>query len=205
MIDLGAVVLCGGKSTRMGTPKPLLSLGKTTLLERVVERVARVVDHVVVVAAAGQPLPPLPERVRVAFDTAPDRGPLEGLAVGLMSLEKDVRLAFVTTTDAPFVASSVVRRLAALCDGTAAIPKLEGRTHPLTAVYATHLGAVARRLVEAGERRASTLGDRTMARLVARQEMLDDPLVAAEDPQLATFQNLNTPEDYEAARRALSG
>jgi len=53
----GGIVLCGGKSTRMGVPKATLPFGPETMLQRVVRLLGTVVSPVVVVAAQGQPLP----------------------------------------------------------------------------------------------------------------------------------------------------
>ena len=47
----GGIVLCGGKSERMGRPKLLLPFGDETMLARVVRIVGQVVSPVVVVAA----------------------------------------------------------------------------------------------------------------------------------------------------------
>ena len=47
----GGIVLCGGKSTRMGRPKLSLPFGDETMLSRVVRIVSQVVSPVVVVAS----------------------------------------------------------------------------------------------------------------------------------------------------------
>jgi molybdopterin-guanine dinucleotide biosynthesis protein A len=70
----------------MGRSKAMLPFGPETLLERVVRLLGEAVDVTVVVAAPGQKLPELPPSVVVAHDRQPDRGPLEGLAVGLQIL-----------------------------------------------------------------------------------------------------------------------
>ncbi|MGH2712798.1 MAG: NTP transferase domain-containing protein, partial [Thermoleophilaceae bacterium] len=65
----------------MGRPKAVLEWHGTTLLQRVVGIVGRVVDGpVVVVRAPGQELPSLPAGVVVATDAREGRGPLQGLA-----------------------------------------------------------------------------------------------------------------------------
>ena len=53
---IAGVVLCGGKSQRMGRSKADLVFGSETLLERVVRILQEVVDHVVVVTAPNQTL-----------------------------------------------------------------------------------------------------------------------------------------------------
>ena len=61
MNDVGAIVLCGGMSRRMGRPKAWLPFGPDeVMLQRVVRLVREVVGPVVVVAAPEQELPMLP-------------------------------------------------------------------------------------------------------------------------------------------------
>jgi len=73
----GAIVLCGGKSTRMGTSKAALPFGPESMLQRVVRLLGTVVSPIVVVAARDQVLPGLPEKIIVARDEV---GVLEGIA-----------------------------------------------------------------------------------------------------------------------------
>ena len=82
----GGIVLCGGKSTRMGVSKATLPFGPETMLQRVVRLLGTVVSPVVVVAAREQSLPELPDDITVARDEREQRGPLEGLRAGLTAL-----------------------------------------------------------------------------------------------------------------------
>jgi len=75
-MNAGAIVLCGGKSSRMGSPKALLPFGPETMLQRVVRRLAGVVSPIVVVAAVDQRLPELSHQVIVTRDEQQGRGPL---------------------------------------------------------------------------------------------------------------------------------
>jgi molybdenum cofactor guanylyltransferase len=81
MAEAAGIVLAGGRSTRMGTPKAALEWHGSTLLRRLTGIVARAVDRpVVVVRAPGQALPPLPDAVEVVEDAGEGRRPLQGLA-----------------------------------------------------------------------------------------------------------------------------
>ena len=87
-MTLGAVILCGGQSRRMGQPKAWLPFGRERLLQRVVRLVSTAAEHVAVVAAPGQELPPLPASVVLARDPVRGKGPLQGLAAGLAALAR---------------------------------------------------------------------------------------------------------------------
>src|SRR5438552_9005872 len=102
-MTLGALVLCGGQSRRMGQPKAWLPFGPERMLQRVVRLVGEAVGPIVVVAAPGQDLPPLPDAVTIVRDPISGRGPLQGLAAGLAALPEAVELAYATATDVPFL------------------------------------------------------------------------------------------------------
>src|SRR6478752_6382608 len=140
---VGAIVLAGGRSSRMGTPKALLNWHGSTLVRRVTGILQRVADPVVVVHADGQELPPLPGVERVV-DHAPDRGPLEGMAAGLRAVAGRCPAVFVSGTDLPFLHPDLVLALAAARrDHDVAVPVADGHVHHLCAVYGTDLLAAA--------------------------------------------------------------
>jgi molybdenum cofactor guanylyltransferase len=104
-----AVVLAGGRSLRMGSAKASLEWHGSTLLRRVTGVVARAVDGpVVVVRSPGQALPPLAAAVEVRTDPAEGLGPMQGLGAGLAAVAGRADVAFVSSTDLPFLHSAFV-------------------------------------------------------------------------------------------------
>src|SRR3954454_5365268 len=100
MADTAGIVLAGGRSSRMGTPKAALEWHGSTLLRRVCGIVGRAVDGaVVVVRAPGPPLPALPDSIAGGEDAREGRGPLQGLAAGLAAVRDDAPAAYVSSTD----------------------------------------------------------------------------------------------------------
>src|SRR6266542_1504074 len=84
MSTSAGIVLAGGRSSRMGTPKAALEWHGSTLLRRTAGIISRVVSGpVVVVRAPGQALPVLPGHVEVVDDPREGLGPVQGLAAGL--------------------------------------------------------------------------------------------------------------------------
>ncbi len=135
--------------------------------------------------------------LRVVRDPVSFRGPLQGLATGLAALPDAVELAFATATDVPFLKPAWIQRLVALIGAAdLAIPDVDGRLHPLAALYrrATVRPAIAS-LLAAARMRPVFLMETLKTRLVTADEM------RGVDPDLSTLQNLNTPADYEAALR----
>jgi molybdopterin-guanine dinucleotide biosynthesis protein A len=194
-MTLGAVVLCGGISQRMGQPKCWLPFGPEPMLARVVRLAGEAVQSIVVVAAPGQELPQLPEGVIIARDTISGRGPLQGLAAGLGAMPARVEFVYASATDAPFLEPRWITRLAELIGADdIAMPYVQDRHHPLAALYrrATVLPAM-EALLAAGRLRPIALLDLLKARLITPDELR--PI----DPKLGTLLNLNTPDDYRKA------
>ena len=110
------IVLAGGRSSRMGTPKAWLDWHGSTLLRRVCGLVARGAGGpVVVVRAPGQELPELADGVRVVDDEREGRGPLQGILAGLQAVDTDV--AFVASVDLPQLHPRFVAAVCRAADG----------------------------------------------------------------------------------------
>jgi molybdopterin-guanine dinucleotide biosynthesis protein A len=195
---IGGIVLCGGKSTRMGTSKALLPFGDETMLQRVVRLLASVLSPIVVVAAPGQELPALPSDVMVTRDEREGRGPLEGLRAGLKALPLDVDAAYVTSCDVPLLVPAFVGRMIELVAGyDIAVMEIDGFAHPLSAVYCRSSLPHVEQLLAQDRLRPAFLFDVMRTRRVTPDEM------KAVDPELRTLRNLNKPEDYTNALKEL--
>ena len=193
------IVLCGGKSTRMGSPKALLPFGPETMLQRVVRLLGSVVTPIVVVSARDQALPLLPGYVRIVRDDREGRGPLEGLRAGLTALPASAEAAYVTSCDVPLLVPGFVRlMIELLADHDIAVMDIDGFPHPLSAVYRRRLLPHVDALLASDRLRPAYLFEAVRTRLVTPAE------VASVDPDLLTLRNLNTPEDYRDAL-ALAG
>lgn len=194
-MSLGALVLCGGESRRMGRPKAWLPFGPEAMLQRVVRLVGEVAGPIVVVAAEGQDLPPLPAGVSVARDPVASRGPLQGIAAGLAALPDSVELGYATATDVPFLSPGWIARLRDLIgDHDLAIPLVDGYHHPLAALYRREPALTAvQALLREDRLRPVFLMEMLRTRIIGPDELRDV------DPAFGTLRNLNTPEDYRQA------
>jgi molybdopterin-guanine dinucleotide biosynthesis protein A len=203
MAEAAGIVLAGGRSSRMGTPKAALEWHGSTLLRRITGLVARSVDGpVVVVRAPGQDLPELPGDVEVVEDAREGKGPLQGLAAGLAAVGDRATLAFVSSTDVPLLHPRFVRTVLAAVgdDADVALPHVGGFPHPLSAAYRIALVEEVERLIAQDRLRPAFLFEACRVHRLDAAALLADPALAALDPQLDSVLNLNEPEDYEAAR-----
>ena len=182
----GAIVLCGGLSTRMGRAKALLPWRGRTLIEHVVGILREAVNEVVVVASVELELPALD--AKLVRDREPKLGPLAGIREGLEAITSD--FAFVTSTDAPFLATPFVKAM--LSFGVTAAPDVGGFVQSMSAVYAKPLAPVASELIASGRLRPLFLLEAGNFRRVGANEL----------PELDSMKSLNTPEEYlEALKR----
>ncbi len=197
-LSRGAIVLCGGASSRMGRDKALLPFGPhEVLLQRVVRLVGEVVpqEQIVCVAAAKQLLPPL-DSVEIVRDAARYQGPLAGLATGLASLGSRTDAVLLCGCDAPLLVPAFVERMFEFLAGhQIAVPYVGEQLHPLAAVYRSDLLPIAKTLLAAGERSLLSLADRCDTVRVAADQM------RSVDPMLGSLANCNTELDYLQALR----
>jgi molybdopterin-guanine dinucleotide biosynthesis protein A len=211
------IVLCGGKSSRMGQPKALLPFGPELMLQRVVRILGGVVSPIVVVAAPGQELPPLPADILITHDEREGRGPLEGLLAGMTALQTLARRAssghvagttemaprtgdslpfYATSCDVPLLQPDFVRFvLSRLGDNAAAVPVEENFYHPLAAAYRLSILPDVEALLASNQLRPAFLFERVSTCRIP----VDDLRMV--DPDLLSLKNCNRPEDYEEALR----
>ncbi|MFN8706574.1 MAG: molybdenum cofactor guanylyltransferase [Planctomyces sp.] len=196
-LPLAAIVLCGGRSQRMGQPKHLMTWGNGTLCSHLCRVVGRVCSPVILVAAQQQTIPTLPSSVQVIRDELPDAGPRAAIACGLLFLRQehpDAEVTFVTACDTPLLTPAVVSTVyRELKDSDAAIVFQEGFPHPLCAVYRTRVADTAKQLLISGERRLTAL----LERIRVREIPCD--LLRGTDPELHCLKNVNTMDDYDKA------
>ena len=191
MTRIGGVVLCGGRSSRMGRPKAWLPVGDELMLQRVVRVLRTVLSPVVVVAAPGQDVPELPADVTVTRDEIEGKGPLGGLSAGLAAMADRADAVYLSACDVPFLKAEFVARMATFLtdDVDIVVPDVGGYQHPLAAVYRTSVAGEVAKLLAADRLRPVFLFDAVRTRVVT----------AAELTEVDSLRNLNTPEEYAAA------
>jgi molybdenum cofactor guanylyltransferase len=196
----GAIILCGGKSSRMGRDKATLRFGPELMLQRVVRLLSEAVgpQGIFVVAASNQTLPRLPAAVTVARDIHEFRGPLQGLATGLRDMDDRFDAIYATACDVPLLVPAFVGRMFQLLDEyDVAVPFDGQHYHSLAAVYRPRVLPQIQTLLDSDRLRPPFLFDLVRTREVPVDDLRDV------DPRLATLENLNRYEDYLAALAAV--
>jgi len=184
------IILAGGEGRRMGFPKHQLTIGKRTVLEVIYEQLSGLFAETIVV---GHEVAALRGGVRVIEDRYAVQSPLVGIHAGLSASQTE--LTFVVACDMPYVASTLVSHLLALCSPgvDVVVPLIGSYYEPLSAVYRTTCLNSIEALIERGSLKITPLYEEVHIREVGERELR---LI---DPKLRSFVNLNTPSQHRLA------
>ena len=112
---IAALILAAGRSSRMGTIKPLLPLGEDTLLERIISlfRAAAISDILVVLGHAAESFIPLLQKQDVRWVINPDydRGMFSSVQTGVEKMAPACRAFFLMPADVPLVRLETLKTL----------------------------------------------------------------------------------------------
>jgi molybdopterin-guanine dinucleotide biosynthesis protein A len=194
------VILAGGLARRMGGgDKPMRLIGKRTILQRVMERLAPQCDGMVL-NANGDPGRFAFTGLPVVSDAVPDfAGPLAGILAALdFAAEQRPGLEWVVSVaaDTPFLPPDLVERLHAarsLAGVALACAQSGGQAHPVNALWNV--------AVREDLRHALIVEDmRKIDRFTARHGVAH---AAWPIERVDPFFNANTPEDLDVAERLI--
>ena len=211
--DVIAIVPAGGRSRRLAAVAPAggkaaLEVGGVSLLERVCRALATEVDRVIVVAAEGQPLPPLAASVEVIRDTRPAAGPLAAILDGLVHAQAThpgARIAMLASCDLPALHPAVVRLLVERLRRPGvcwAVPLVGGHPQVLVSAMSTSLRERLAQALAAGLTSPRAVLAAIAAFDPGAVEMVSEAELSAVDPALASFADVDTPADLARLRAA---
>ncbi len=180
----------------MGRDKALLPIQGRPLIAWIVERLRSLTPDIVIVARD------IPKYtflgLPVVTDRFPDVGPLAGLHAGLAAVTRPCALAIAC--DMPFISTQVVRVLIQQCqeDIDVVIPRVHGREQPLHALYrpTSCVRAIEEAIARGQHRLISFLP-------YVRVRYVDEVTLRTIDPDLKSFLNINTPEEWTRIQEML--
>lgn len=179
----------------MGEDKLFLRFGKTTLLDHVLVTAKEVCETVTLVGNK--------EKLRpygwVVEDVFPGQGPLAGIHAGLMSPAAAEWNLFLAV-DTPAIDAKFLDFLITSAKESAkmvTVPRVDGRLHPLCAVYRPEFAPLAERALKARENKIAALFAPEKTRIIEEAE------IRAAGFEFAMFDNVNTPEDWLKMQRQL--
>ncbi len=192
---VGAIVLAGGKSSRMGCDKALLEFGGMTILERTISALLKLTPDVLVVSDST-------DRYKLACgrlitDLYPGIGPVGGLLTGLNAVGEGYH--YVVACDMPFLNPNVLALLMRAAESPldAVVPERNGMPEPLCGVYSQAARHKLMKYLEDGG--SSARG----ALEVLNTRRVGEGVLRRLDPDGRCFDSANTIEDYERLKALL--
>ncbi len=116
MLKLGALVLCGGKSQRIGQNKAYLLKNNEPFIDIIVNKLLEIFGEVIVAVDKTQNYTQIIKNgVKIVEDSKSFFGPIEGLRQGLKVTENDY--LFVCGCDMPNIKKECIKELMSYVDG----------------------------------------------------------------------------------------
>jgi molybdenum cofactor guanylyltransferase len=192
-MEIGGIILSGGKSSRMGTNKALLKIDQKTNIERVRDVLKMLCSDIILVSNEPEAYQFL--HLKTVKDKFPGQGPLAGIHAGLIASSSEVNI--VVACDMPFVSSKLAERLVQFSDGyDAVIPIIDGRKQPLFALYKKGIEKEIERCMKRNQLRMMQLLDNLNVFYLTEEDL---PSFSSDHLEQIFF-NMNQPEEYEQAK-----
>lgn len=183
-----AVILAGGKSSRMGRDKALLKIKERTVLEDLTRLTTRLFDETLIIVndkdkLKGQDL----GFVKIYEDLIKERGPLAGIYTGL-SYSCNIA-SCIFTCDMPFIDETIIRNLVDAweenCDVTC-LQNAEGYHEPFPGIYQRRSRGLIQSLLEKGS-----------ISICRYLEIASAHFLPIPHGRETVLTNMNTPEEYQ--------
>jgi len=182
-----ALLLAGGRSTRMGTDKAGVVIDGAPLWQRQLATL-RATGPADIFISGGPGGPYAESGCEIIQDQEPDQGPLAGLSAAWRHVSSDLLL--VLAIDLPDVKTAFLQQIVKLAveQGRGVVPMSEERFEPLAAVYSRATAPLIEECLQGADRSLQ----RFVREAVRRELVTIWPLSGEELP---LFRNVNTPAD----------
>lgn len=187
--DITGIILAGGKSSRMGSDKGLLTFNNSTFMSHIIDAAKPLVSEILIVSHN----PSYDEfGYKRIEDLIVNSGPLAGLYSGLYHSKTKYNL--VLSCDVPLVNTLVLKRLVEeFEDGIDVIQiQSQNKTMPLIAIYKKECLSTCKTLLLQGEKRLRTAVTQLNTKTVVLDSELD-----------LYVRNINTLKDLNEIKNAI--
>ncbi|MFC1508147.1 molybdenum cofactor guanylyltransferase [Candidatus Omnitrophota bacterium] len=182
--SFSGVILAGGKSSRMREPKSFIKVGGERIIDIILGVFGSIFDEIVIVTDNKDKFSEFKD-IRIIEDVVKDCGPLGGIYTGLEAIVNPK--GFFVACDMPYLHNDLIVRLLDIAKEAQVdfvVPCSDRGVEPLHAIYSK---AAIPDIENAIKRR-----DLSMTGFLSK---INCKYVKAEKEELASFINMNTPED----------
>lgn len=194
--SVSAILLAGGKSSRLGTDKAKVKLnGESVMIGAIAEKLSEVSDDIVV-SSNSRRYDDITVPVRWVADVKPGAGSLMGLYSGLLAVKHDYAIA--VACDMPFINIELLKYMMSLPrDYDALLPRIGDKTEQLHSIYSKSCLPEMERFLESGRLKITAfLGEINV-------KFVPEDIINKYDPQHLAFFNVNTAEQLKEAQNIL--
>ncbi|WP_409227219.1 molybdenum cofactor guanylyltransferase [Gudongella sp. SC589] len=185
-----AIILAGGKSTRMGFDKQLIRFQERSLVETLIQKLREEFQEIVIVTNKPEYYIGLADII--TGDVIEGKGPLGGIHAGLLMASS--RYSYVVACDMPSIDLEYVRYMKnriANSNPLACVTRLGEWIEPFNAFYRKDLSGHIERFLTSGGRAIHRMLDEHSVEYVPEKE------ARRFSPDWNMFYNLNTREDVQ--------
>jgi len=191
------IILCGGRSRRMGKDKGSLVLNDKPMIIHVLDTVKDIVDEIVLVLRDHEQidkykpiLKSIEASIKIVTDETKDQGPLVGILTGLSHIKS--KYAQILPCDSPFISKSFVLKMFEIAEAEefdAVVPIWDdGHIEPLHSIYKKDVMDIGKNLIKKERYNVKSLIDNLNVKYVDVEEL---------DESAMSFRNLNTIEEFK--------
>lgn len=193
------VILCGGKSSRMGTDKALLPFGDCCLIEYLVQKFQPYFSKIYLSVQQKSDYTHLNLPVTMIPDVYLNAGPLAGIFSALSMIREQT--AFFLSVDTPFVEPALACRLLEACGSydICAIARSNEQLETLSAVYSKNCTSRIGKSLLLRQYSLNALQDKCNTKYLAESDLNEHCSISV----TAQLYNMNTRSDYYNALRIL--
>ena len=191
MKNASAIILSGGKSSRMQVNKAFVTINHQLMIVVAIKKLQPLFTEIIVVT--NNPEDYIGLGVKMTSDLIPGQGPLGGIQAGLIAATN--HYSFVMACDMPFVEPALITYLVGESqDVDVVVPQMGNYFEPLHAVYSKNCLEPIAACLERGVYKVFAFYDQVKVNYVGLER-----LTSLVDPNKVFF-NVNTPADLDQAR-----
>ena len=185
-----AVILCGGKSSRMGFDKQLLTIDKTRLIEKVIARLRKEFEEIIIVTNKPEYYEPF--QVKLVSDKYLGMGPLAGIHAALIEAQSE--FVYFIACDMPNINLEYIKHMKSRLvnsDAQACVTRIGQWIEPLNSFFSKKaLGQIEEDLL-------SKKGSVYYLLKKIKCLYIDEKDAREHSPDWSMFLNLNTREELD--------
>ena len=177
-----AIILAGGKSSRMGQDKASMILGGKTLIQHIIDNLSFVFDEIFISGNHSN----YPISKGIIKDVTTQKGPMGGIRSALEFCQEDI---FVCSCDMPFISSELIQNLIQKKDNNRIIvARFRDKIYPVLGIYPFSILEDLKKTIESGN-----------LRMISFLEQQNAHYIDFDDYFEHHFLNINTPENFQKA------